>query len=587
MAKQEQRDDSALASERCAAAQASVVGPRSTAESTGERPLPAARRVQLVIAIALASLLPIVAAVAFVRGYATAFPLTDEWHFVNGVLGLQGADLFTTEGWTQASAALPARFGDHWVLVPFLYYWPVARWAHFDSRWLIYTTVLVFAIEAALYARFVVRSWIAALPIVLIQFCPSHYMEFLWGWQFTLAFSIVFPLAGLVLVDRMSAARSRWSAIGLAAAALMLFVMGTLSSAGGFFGLPCAALLVALQPWRRRDKAAWLAFFALATGVVYVLFMPDLDSSLALGSRHIFQGAMALGATIVGSPVGLMEFGPDVRSCIGFLIAACTAGVVTRAAVIGVLPRLALPISVAVFGALCVASITMARTWLGNWHVQYALPAVCGAYAASFVLWKSDRSVAAAVPFFTLLTLLLACLFGYVEGFREYGPSYHRYILSIERYARAHLAYPDEEKPFPSATELTKDILLFLSAHHHPVFRDAEHHHPVFRDAAEPTALAPLPESARVFVGERELAQPFVLACGDGKPVLLYVGMSGLLAESRVLARVAGRTLVLRRIHSLYACRACQEDATRTWFAAMIVPALFARGDQRVELWMY
>lgn len=539
--------------------------------------MPVARRVWLAIAIALASLLPLAAAVAFVRAHATAFPLTDEWHFVNGVLGLQGADLFTAQGWAQAWAALPVRYGDHWVLVPFLYYWPVQSWAHFDSRWLIYTTVLVFAIEAVLYARFVVRSWIAALPIVLILFCPSHYMEFLWGWQFTLAFSIVFPLAGLVLVERMSAAQSPRSAAVLAAAALVLFVIGTLSSAGGFFGLPCAALLVALLRWRRRDKAVWLAFFALATGVVYVLFMHDPDRSLALGSRQVFQGATALGAAIVGSPVGLTEFGPDVRSCIGFVIAACALGVVARAAVILVIPRLALAISVAVFGALCVASITMSRMWLGNWHVQYALPAVCGAYAASFILWKHDRSVVAAVPFFTLLALLLACVFGYVEGFREFGPSYHRYILSIERYARAHLARPDEEKPFSSATELTARMLLFLSADHHPVFRDA----------AEPTMLAPLPESARVFVGERELAQPLVLSCGEGKPVMLNVGLPGLHAESRVLARIAGKTLVLRRIHASFACSACREDASRTWFAGMILPTMFPRGDQRVELSVY
>ena len=38
-------------------------------------------------------------------------------------------------------------------------------------------------------------------PLVVLLFSPSHRLEFLWGWQFTIAFSIVFTIAGLCVAD--------------------------------------------------------------------------------------------------------------------------------------------------------------------------------------------------------------------------------------------------------------------------------------------------------------------------------------------------------------------------------------------------
>src|ERR1700675_2377802 len=131
-------------------------------------------------------LVPLLAAILFVRRYSIAFPLTDEWLFVRGAISLQSVDPFTSNGLADTLSRIPMRLSEHWVVVPFLVYYPIASWTHFDSRWFMYITVAVFALEALLYRRYLVTSSLGALPIVLLLFSPSHYMEFMWGWQLTL-----------------------------------------------------------------------------------------------------------------------------------------------------------------------------------------------------------------------------------------------------------------------------------------------------------------------------------------------------------------------------------------------------------------
>src|SRR5262249_2453020 len=149
---------------------------------------------------------------------------------------------------------------------------------------------------------------------------------------------------------------------------------------------------------------------------------------MVFGVREVLYVLTALGATLWGSPVGLSDFSLDARSAGGLAIVACTVATVTRAGVRGQLAGLALPSSVTVFGYLCVVSIAMVRPYLGNWHVQYALPAVCGAYAVAYGLRRVDRSAWAAAPFFGLSALMASSVFGYYHGFTEYGPDFHRYI---------------------------------------------------------------------------------------------------------------------------------------------------------------
>jgi hypothetical protein len=515
----------------------------------------------------VASCAPLVAAIVFVRMHATAMPLTDEWCFLKSVMSLQGVDVFSPDGLARITASFPARFGEHWVIVPFLYYWPVAQWAHFDSRWLVYTTVAAFAVQALIYRRYLVRSSLWALPIALVLFCPSHYMEFLWGWQFTLAFSVVFALTGLIVISRMRAP-ARWRAqIGYFVAGVFCLLLATLSSAGGFFGFPCALLLVALQPMRRRARVLWLVLISVATVATYAGFMWASSRDVSLGIGNVTYVCTALGATIVGSPVDLHEFGFDLRSATGFVLLACAVSVCVRSVIIGAVSQLSLALSVMLYGLLCLATIGMAREYLGNWHLQYALPAVCGAYASAYVLWKLDRSVYSAVPCFVSLAVLSMCLIGWINGFIDYGPSYHAYILKVEDHARRYLQNPLHPRPYPPPMDLDADMLLFLSAEQHPVFGDS----------ASYSFAGPLPDDARVFVDGKEFTRPLTLSLGGGLAVLT-VTLPARMHVRGVMAGIGESRLLLRRVHPDNTKVACCAEPGVACYSGMLVGRLLGKG---------
>jgi hypothetical protein len=517
---------------------------------------------------------PLLAAAAFVQMFAGALPLTDEWNYTHAIRRLHDVDPYSLSGIAEAIRLYPTRHFEHIVALPFVLYWPAVEWTHFDSRWVIYITVAAFAAQALLFRRSIVRSPWWALPIALLLFCPSHYMEFLWGWQITVALSVLFPLAGLVILDGLGAT-DRWpSQVGRLAAGIGCILLGVFSSAGGYCGFVAAILLVALKRPDWRAKLAAIGAFGAVAMLVYWHFTRSLDA-LTFGRRELMYVCTALGATLWGSPVGLFEFGLDWRSAAGLAIVACTAAVVGRALVIHELPRLALALSITLFGYLSVVPIAMVRGYLGNWHVQYALPAVCGAYAAAYVLWTVDKSAFAAVPFFGLAALLTSCLFGYYLGFTEYGPDFLHYTQSIEEHVLRNLEEPGLPTPYPAQGEndLDAPLALFLSAHGHPLFASL----------APPGRRAPLPPGARVFVDATEMTQPLHLAGGKGRVALLTVVVPGPPAARGVLAKIGDSTLTLRRVHMQHTPEACRLPGT-TSYMGVLVPHLLPRGDHPVEL---
>jgi len=518
---------------------------------------------------------PLIAAIVFVREYATAMPLTDEWFFLKSVISLQDVDVFSRDGLARFIELFPAQFGEHWVIVPFLYYWLVAQWAHFDSRWLVYTTVAAFAVQALIYRRYLVTSSLWALPIALVLFCPSHYMEFLWGWQFTLAFSVVFALTGLLVISRMREPAGWRVQIGYFIAGLFCLLLATLSSAGGFFGFPCALLLVALQPMRRRARALCLVLITVASAATYAGFMWDSSRELSFGIDKVTYLCTALGATIFGSPVDLHEFGLEFRSATGFVLLACAVAVFVRSVIIGVVSQLSLALTFMVYGLLCLATIGMAREYLGNWHLQYALPAVCGAYASAYVLWRLDRSVYSAVPWFVSLAVLSMCLIGWIKGFTDYGPKYHAYILRVENHARRYLQNPLHPRPYPPPMDLDAEMLLFLSAEQHPVFDDSESY----------SLAGPLPDDARVFVGGKELARPVTLSLGGGPSVLTVTLPAGMHARG-VMAGIGDSRLLLRRVHPDNTRVACCGEPGVACFSGMLVGRLLGTGPRSASFYV-
>ena len=182
--------------------------------------------------------LPWVVAVGFVLRFAGPLPLTDEWTYTHVLRMLHHIDLSTLAGWKEFLAIYPIRHSEHLVAFPFLIYAPVAELTGHDARWIIQLTLAAFGLQAWVYCRKLLPQSPASLLIVLLLFCPSHYMEFLWGWQFTLTLSATLPLLGLVLISRANLKASFDSHPVWLVGGLVLIGLGAASSAGGFFGFP-------------------------------------------------------------------------------------------------------------------------------------------------------------------------------------------------------------------------------------------------------------------------------------------------------------------------------------------------------------
>lgn len=453
---------------------------------------------------------PVLAALVFVQMFAGPLPLTDEWTYTHALRELHDIDGESDTAWAQFTETYPTRHSEHLVGVPFVFYAPIVELFDYDSRWIIRLTIGCFALIGILVWRRLITHPLHVFPVVLLLFCPSHFMEFLWGWQVTLTLSILFPLAGLTVMDRMNPDAKLAQVVPVFSLAILLVVLGTFSSAGGFFGFPAAMLLVALKPlgWKRR---VWsIAGLILVAAVIYQLFLSKTSpSEITVSPREFWYVLTALGATLWGSPVGLTEFQFDARSAGGLLIVVSTVVLAIRSVMVRALPQLALAASMVVFGYLCVIPIALARPYLGNWHLQYALPAVFGAYVFAIMLWRRDPSLWTKIPGITLAVLLLSCVVGYQQGFTQHGPAYRDYTAAIEDYTINHLPYPERHQPYPpqgANRDMDAKLTLFLVAQGNPLF-------------PAPTQINnpyPADTSIRAFLDDEEVAFPVVLA--DLKP---------------------------------------------------------------------
>jgi hypothetical protein len=142
-------------------------------------------------------------------------------------------------------------------------------------------------------------------------------------------------------------------------------------------------------------------------------------------------------------------------------------------------PRLslpALPIALISFGLGAIAAVGISRPYLGNWHLQLVLPAVCGIYAVVYIVWRQERSRFSRILFSGVVVILLLNLYGSYLGFTEFGPSYRRYVGRIEDYILSYT--PSLEKPFPHPgdRDIDAEMIEFLREKHHPLFNAQRRH---------------------------------------------------------------------------------------------------------------
>ena len=261
------------------------------------------------------------------------------------------------------------------------------------------------------------------------------------------------------------------------------------------------------------------------------------------------------------------------------MLLLCLGAVLVRAIMLQRLPQLALGISVTCFGFLCVIPIAMSRPYLGNWHLQYALPAIYGTYAMAYALWHGDRTRWSTVPLAALVVLLTSGLFGTYQGFRTYGPSYRDYTAAIESYMIQKLDTPDVNRPYPEQhpeRDLDLRLTLFLSAHDHPVFRALP----------APGDLRPLSAKAKLFLGDKFIPTFETLPIDLATTVHLTLTLPANDAPRGILLRTETFELTLRRVDMSHAPSATHE-ADRTYYMAALIPHLLPDDRPAVEWTMF
>jgi hypothetical protein len=416
---------------------------------------------------ALLLLVPPAVAVVYVAMFATATPLTDEWIMLGAAVDLH------KHGWSlHALRSIQFQHQQHLLIVPYLIYFPLEEFFRFDTRALIAVTLVCFAVQFVVFRIALVKDDLAALPIALLLFSPSHYMEFHWGFQFALAMSVTFPVVALAVLDQIEADLTgvsiRYYLIGT-----VLLALGALSSAPGYFGFLSAVVLIALKALPARTKIALSLSWVLIALLIYFGIASRSYAPHILGFREIFYVLTAFGCVIWGSQVGIFKFGIDRDSLTG--LALIVAFIVTLARIRPRFSLLALPIALVSLGLGAIAAVGVSRLYLGNWHLQLVLPAVCGIYSAAYIVWRQDRSRFNTGLFSCVVLLLLLNLDGSYRGFTEFGPSYRTYVSKIEDYILSYT--PSLEKPFPSADrDIDAEMIEFLREKHHPLFEAQQRH---------------------------------------------------------------------------------------------------------------
>ena len=443
-----------------------LLPPEETVRSVSSTPKSRFGRSVAVIAI----LMPLISAIVFVQRFAIAMPLTDDWILVRGVMWMQSA-----HGWDAMYQAAAIRIYGHCIAVPFLIYWAISGLVHFDSRPFIYISVACYAVQVLIFHRNVTKSVLWSFPIALVVFSPAHFMDFQWGFQFTQSLSIVFPMLGLMVVDRINTDDSLVHQLRDAVIALVLMGLGVASSAGAAFGLIAAFVLVAVKPFPLRPKGILMALFLAATYIVIEMITGgQIPYQQHLTIKNVvIHFLTAIGGTVVGSPEVLSDFSVTFTCLFGLAIVVFTLAIFIRAISIGALHRLAFPLGLITFGVLMTLIIALNRPCLGNWHLQFAFPAIFGAYAAGLTLIRIDKSAFAVIPFAALVASLSLSLFSYYQGFTKNGPEYNAYARSIQDYANRVTNEPELKKPFPptGGWDIDAEMVQFLKEQHHEAFR--------------------------------------------------------------------------------------------------------------------
>jgi hypothetical protein len=407
-------------------------------------------------------LAPVIAVAIFIARFSSPFPLTDEWALVLDAMHAESGD-WSSFVW---------RINGHPLIVPFFVYWPVAELFRFDGRAQIGVTIICFALQLLLFQRSSKATALEMIPLSILIFGLSHWMEFLWGMQMAFAVGITSAVWGLWTLNEYMMKGAGIRLLG----AMALMIIAASSYGGGALTFLSAMFLIIVRPSPLSDKLA-AAVPTMTVGFAILVLASRAPPMTIEPYRDVLFLLTALGALIIGSPETITHFEWGTLPIIGVVVAlvACWGMLFGLRDRSGQQPFY---LVVLILGITSLAAVSVTRPYLGNWHLQLGLPAIYGAYG----LWLAAAKTKPLSPltktgFALCATLLCGVLIADYTGFTRRGPDYAVYIAGIERYAldyeREHTSLPPY--PAPDARwNLNQDILNFLKRKHNGLFSSYE-----------------------------------------------------------------------------------------------------------------
>ena len=414
--------------------------------------------------VALAAILPMCVAIAFISHFSIATPLTDEWLLVRNAMTLDGAP-------SGARGFLAAVMQMHWVcythpiIIPNVIYQTVAPHVNFDARLFIFLTLACNAM-ILLCGHVQGLRGIPLLVASVLTFSPARYMEMLWGFQFTFGLSVLLAVAGLSL---LAAARDRDSKSTPVAGGLVAITLGVMCSAPAALALPAAAIAYLISHGRVLHLGGVMFLSALIVVAVLLSFLTTAQTATVLLRSGLFV-LTSIGSLAFSSPVGITKFGVDARSVAGASVIALNVFMTVGTYRKGTAKHLFFGIAMIAYGLLSMIAISFFRSALGNWHLQCAVPFVVG------TLWLIGMALPtpSRLRRVALTAIPLAALIGYANAFLTFGPGYRAYTERIRNYMIASVADPRLQKPYPVPKnwDTSAHLSLFLREAGNPDFLD-------------------------------------------------------------------------------------------------------------------
>jgi hypothetical protein len=227
----------------------------------------------------------VIAVAIFIARFSSPFPLTDEWTLVLDAMHAESGD-WSSFLW---------RINGHPLIVPFFVYWPVAELFRFDGRAQIGVTIICFALQLLLFQRSSKATALEMIPLSILIFGLSHWMEFLWGMQMAFAVGITSAVWGLWTLNEYMMKGAGIRLLG----AMALMIIAASSYGGGALTFLSAMFLIIVRPSPLPGKLA-AAVPTMTVGLAILVLASRAPPMTIEPYRDVLFLLTALGALIIG-----------------------------------------------------------------------------------------------------------------------------------------------------------------------------------------------------------------------------------------------------------------------------------------------